>query len=532
MTTTLPTPTHGAEYTNSVTGDKFKYDSDAGAWEGFEGIDRSGDSMTGTIAYPDMLINRSTLTAEIRQDFTVGETGIDLANGLVSVTLPEPTNNTYEAAIYANGFWYLMTRNHQGEAIRKSRDVFGPWSTSNYPDVRTIVEDVEYGNGMLVAVGSAGQGVASTIWSTDGVNWSLGGTNVNFGGSVGFQTVSFNHCSDGAPRWITAGSSNRIYVSDDGKNWRENSGSQYTGGKSLHFSSSVYGHAADRTWVLGSYQANQGDTFAQRLLYSRDNGESWDRCRFTSSYHKDEATVVDLAYSACAPSPDGKGVFVAVSDKPGESYASKYPIMYSHDGIDWEPSTGWHFGTDAKFRQVEYGGGLFVAVYYRSNKEDTLAISEDGINWEDAGPATSHSIWPGSLAYGGPQGKEKFLIVPAGSASSVGGYLEVVDNTACGGFNGVCGGGDEPTSPEVPEDGSNGLVSNLHFNGDPVLVRGEKTGALTRSVSSVSSRFGTSRYYQAEEPSDSFGIDNGTLWLNPSNAKLSIYYDSDWNQLN
>jgi len=79
----------------------------------------------------------------------------------------------------------------------------------------------------------------------------------------------------------------------------------------------------------------------------------------------------------------------------------------------------------------------------------------------------------------------------------------------------------------VPPQGS-----NLYFNDDPVVIDRGRTKALGRSVSGLSSRLGTSKFYQSEEPSDSYEYENGTLWLNPSNAKLSIYHDSDWNQLN
>ena len=102
MTTTLPTPTHGAEYTNSATGDKFKYDSDAGVWEGFEGIDRSGDSMTGTIAYPDMLINGNTLTAD--DPDAAGDDDIDWENGWIDIS-GFPSNVNFASIAYGNGMW-------------------------------------------------------------------------------------------------------------------------------------------------------------------------------------------------------------------------------------------------------------------------------------------------------------------------------------------------------------------------------------------------------------------------------------------
>jgi len=227
----------------------------------------------------------------------------------------------------------------------------------------------------------------------------------------------------------------------------------------------------------------------------------------------------------------GNGRFVAVGGKYG---GGDVRLMYSDDGINW--SLGNPPLSNKNWLGVAYGAGKFVAIA-NSNK---LAYSEDGINWSNTG-LTGSSDWRG-ITYGNGY----FVTVGTSGYSRVAWskdgitWMALSDQTNKSSWWSVTYGAGKFVA--VARDRTNKVMvldapegsdaSGLYFNDDPVVLEKGQTRGLATSISSLSSRFGTPRYYTSEEPSDSFGIENGTLWLNPSNAKLSIYNDSDWNQLN
>ncbi len=193
----------------------------------------------------------------------------------------------------------------------------------------------------------------------------------------------------------------------------------------------------------------------------------------------------------------GNGKFVAVA-----SYDGKKKVMYSEDAINW---TGVRSSDSLNYwNAITYGNGKFVAVAYGYASEGSghkVMYSEDAITWTGTASSNDSNMW-----YSVTYGDGKFVAV---------------------GSDPYYGGSNQVMVLEAPED-----RTRLHFNGDPVVIDRGQTLSVSRLTSGLFSRVGTSRHFTSEEPSDSFGYENGTLWLNPSNAKLSIYHDGDWNQLN
>jgi hypothetical protein len=458
MTTTLPTPTHGAEYTNSVTGDKFKYDSDAGAWEGFEGIDRSGDSMTGTIAYPDMLINGNTLTADDNEDAHSNNTEL--------AWIGYPTHEDridWHAITYGNGKFLSVASSTYGSLNKGMYSEDGTtWTGLDaYPKGSNRWFGVTYGNGKFVAV--AWYGTDKIIYTEDdGETWT--GISSHDGNS--WHGVTYG---DGKFVAVAHTGSNRIICSEDAIDWTTVSAHDANNWRSV-----TYGVGSDG---VGRFVA-VGGSGTNRVIYSED-GINW-----TGVSGHDANEWQSVIY--------GNGKFVAVA------YTGSNRAMYSENGVNWT-SVNTESGESNSWHAVTYGNGYFVAVSNTAGATNKVMYSEDGgKTWVSMESSNEDNGWAG-IAYG----NGNFVAVAHTGWQNKSMVIE---------------------APKGP--------GNLYFNDDPVVVDRGQTKALARSVSSFSSRFGTSRFYTSEEPSDSFGIDNGTLWLNPSNAKLSIYYDSDWNQLN
>ena len=462
MTTTLPTPSHGAEYTNSVTGDKFKYDSDTGAWEGFEGIDESGDSMTGTIAYPDMLINGNTLTAS---DFVAGGGEIDMT-AWTSYFVGDK-NTSWESIAYGNGRFVAVASKspYSSERVAYSEDGIN-WNTvaplkGAYPEAVKWYS-VTFGNGKFVAVGWG-----HAMYSEDGITWSLASTNM---GAFKLTGVAYG---DGKFVAVPEYAYNGIWYSEDAITWTKTNGTD---------ESAMWGCIAYGDGKFVALALTSGKT-----MLSND-GIKWT----AASRLPDSIGYYSVAYAA--------GKFVAITPHSSPSA----PVAYSEDGgMTWTnvPAT-----TDEsnQWYSVTYGAGKWVAV--ARSGSNRVMYSEDAINWTGVRSSNESNNWEG-ITYG----DGKFVAVA---------------------WSGPKGADGNPVNARFMVLDAPDIARNLYFNGDPVVVDKGQTRTLAKSVSGLSSLLGSSRYYQAEEPSDSFGIDNGTLWLNPSNAKLSIYYDSDWNQLN
>lgn len=149
----------------------------------------------------------------------------------------------------------------------------------------------------------------------------------------------------------------------------------------------------------------------------------------------------------------GGGVFVAVGHAPDSMY-------YSFDGLDWQP--GNHPAFNRAFEAVTYADGRFLAVGTRG----FIAASSNGIDWQEQHPnvTSNDRMFTQTASDGGN------VIVAIGSNSAIISSLD---------------GGE--TWTQRP-DGPSGLSSITYGNGTFVLVGGN---AIRRSTNGVTFTAGT-----------------------------------------
>ena len=112
---------------------------------------------------------------------------------------------------YGNGK-YVMVRNGNVTSRPSWSDISSDgvnWSKGGTINDTMLVKDVAFGNGKFVAVGKPS---AKVFYSTDGVNWSIG-QNVP---QYYFNSVIFN-----GEKFISAGTSGHVIQSTDGVNWTD-----------------------------------------------------------------------------------------------------------------------------------------------------------------------------------------------------------------------------------------------------------------------------------------------------------------------
>jgi hypothetical protein len=247
------------------------------------------------------------------------------------------------------------------------------WTLQNTQSGSSGREDVVYGSGLFVAVGSSGNPV---ITSPDGVTWTLqtapsgAWKGVTYGNGL-FVAVS------GGP--VT----NRVMTSPDGINWTAR-----TAASNINWNSVTYGN--------GIFVAVAGAPSGSNRVMTSPDGITW-----TSRTPPQDNDWQSVTY--------GNGLFVAVSTD-GTNH-----VMTSPDGVSWTarsaPTEGW--------MSVTYGNGLFVAV--ASSGGTRVMTSPDGITWTGRTPASTDA-WAG-VGYGngtfvasasGPSGTYQIMTSPNG----------------------------------------------------------------------------------------------------------------------
>lgn len=364
--------------------------------------------------------------------------------------------------------------------------------------------DVAYGDGLFMAVDT--RGAALAISSDGGVTWQTAG-----GPSGSTYAIGYG---DGT--WVIGTlQQTAFYSKNNGTTWNPASGfAGYAGG----WNDIAYGN--------GMFVAVTSGGRAHRST----DGVNWQSVEIGAPFAYPNQSIEGITF--------GNGKFVAVGKKG--------TIGYSADGENWAASVG---APDAYLIRVTYGNGKFVAISVDGSQ--VIAHSSDGINWGAADTSTHVSetrIQFTGVAYGGGSFIAPCKQTTAGVLYSEDGVTwyegqmpairSVHRGAAYGNGSFVVTSADSTTRMKVTgaSSGGGGAAphggSGVFFDGREIQVDKGQRSALTTSANSVIKHIGSTRYYDNVRPSDSDGIEDGSLWLNPSDAKIHIYHDSDWNQLN
>ena len=263
-----------------------------------------------------------------------------------------PIDKDWDEVIYGNGLFVAVGSSGTGNRVMTSSDGIN-WATTTSATDKNW-RGITYGNGLFVAVASGGTAGNRVMTSPDGINWTSrttpidnNWTNVTYGNGL-FVAVA------------TTGT-NRVMTSPDGITWTTTS-------------------APSRAWVAVTYGnglfvavslsgvVNQVMTSPDGLtwtLRSEPTGGSWRAVTY------------------------GNGLFVAVGD-----LGTGTRVMTSPDGITWTIRTS---PADNTWYSVTYGNGLFVAVSL-DGSGNRVMTSPDGITWTSRTSAADNG-WL-SVTYG------------------------------------------------------------------------------------------------------------------------------------
>jgi len=280
----------------------------------------------------------------------------------------------WEDVAYGNGIFVAVGSDFGGNRIITSPDGIN-WTPRNVTSTSYGWSDVAFGNGLFVAVSAYSPDRVMT--SPDGINWtvrSAAGDNDEWD-AVTFANglfVAVGHFGD-----------HRVMTSPDGINWTGRSAA----GNNDWWYGVAYGNG-----IFAAVGAS-GD----RVMTSPD-GINWT----VRSAAGDNDFWYDVVY--------GNGVFVAVA-----TGASGDHVMTSPDGITWTPRTA--AGDNDTWLGVTYGNGLFVAVSCGGSAGcgavgDRVMTSPDGITWTVLSAAGDNDAWRG-VTYG----NGTFAVVGAGTSA-------------------------------------------------------------------------------------------------------------------
>ncbi|MEI6553474.1 MAG: hypothetical protein WCO09_02800, partial [bacterium] len=244
---------------------------------------------------------------------------------------------TLNGVTYGNGMFVAVS--NTGANVGMSQDGIN-WTSESIPSTVLQWKSVTYGNGLFVAVSNTASSTASTIISSDGINWRTVTTPI----AVNWQSVTY-----GNGMFVGVGSSGAILTSPDGINW------------------TVRTSPSPRTWKSVTYGNGIFVAVAQDGITSQQVMTSSDGITWTSSSPIPSTnTWTSVTY--------GNGMFVAVGN--GGSVSNQ--VMTSTNGSVWIDRTIPILNT---WTGVTYGNGIFVAVSSLGAPENKILISTDGINW-------------------------------------------------------------------------------------------------------------------------------------------------------
>lgn len=239
------------------------------------------------------------------------------------------------------------------------------WTRRTTSTFRRLI-DVAYGNGRFIAVGARG----TMLSSTDGAAWAVvdPGTpdrleGIGYGGGL-FVAVGENGTTITSPDGVAWAKQNRGPTRDlDGMTLGPGLlaavgkfGAVITSTDGVHYAEQVTGTTNDLhgiAWGGGLYVA-VGDP---GVIITSTNARDWNvQTSGTFAYLK------SVAY--------GDGAWVAVG--------SLGTILSSTDGATWTPRAS---GTFNELQDVAWGNGLFMAVGDSFNTYRTVRVSTNGIDW-------------------------------------------------------------------------------------------------------------------------------------------------------
>lgn len=237
-------------------------------------------------------------------------------------------------------------------------------------------KDIAFANGLFVAVASTSVGLDLAMFSSDGINWTLG-TTPNNGNwvSVAFGNGIFVAIAQ-------TGTLDRIMTSPDGDTWTARTASVAGSWKSIAFGNGTFVTVASNADVMTSpdginWTTRTGInrfwrdiTFGNGMFVATAQSGTGDRAMTSPDgiNWTGRTTPEDNVWASVT---FGNDLFVAVSQ------GGSNRVMTSPDGVTWTLRTA--AGTQ-DWRAVDFSNGLFIAVSV-DPAPDNVMTSPDGIAW-------------------------------------------------------------------------------------------------------------------------------------------------------
>lgn len=300
-------------------------------------------------------------TTAVQLDVPTQASANSSLNGKLGNTATAVNANLMSSPVLADELYTYV----KGNVNQINLDPGIEWSSVNVANGSDIFwRATTYGNGLFVALGTVG-GVDITMYSTDGINWTVNQGTAN-------HTIQSVVYANGL--FIAVGSSgNRAFSSTDGINWASRS-------------AAAANQWLDVTFGNGTFVAVANSGTGNRVMTS------------TSGFVWFSRSAPDNAWYGVTY---GNGLFVAVA-----SSGTGNRVMTSPDGITWTLRTS---AADNSWQSVAFGNGMFVAVSLDGTNR--VMTSPDGITWTTRSAASANQWY--SVTYGNG------LFVAVGSSGGI-----------------------------------------------------------------------------------------------------------------
>ena len=304
-------------------------------------------------------------------------------DGITWNTSKLPTNPYWSSLEYGNGKFVAVSKDSGNVAyIQTGVSAPVPTPTPTHTPTPTITQtplaystlpttldannvvrignysSITYGGGKFVSIMKGDVNInqiKTAAYSHDGITWNS--STLPFHGnwnSVTYGNGTFVASANFSFSGGNYGGINRLIYSTDGINWNQSSSNNTT---DANWTSITYGNG---TFVAVS---NSNSPWGG-AIYSTD-GINWTRSSTTGG-------LVSVAY--------GNGKFVAISQYNG--------VLISTNAINWTATipSGWNRPNNTTYyKNIVYGGGKFVVNFYANDAfNNTIKVSDDGINWTTA----------------------------------------------------------------------------------------------------------------------------------------------------